>query len=79
LQLIQVAALALAFRLRPLFFAVEGIGISQFVYIGPAIWIAHKHGQDNRMKGLIIAASLVALLNAACWGVFLGGGMRIGG
>jgi hypothetical protein len=57
------------------------LGVSQLIYIGPAIWMASRRGQYNRRKGLIIAASLVALINAACWGGFLlsVGNVRIGG
>jgi hypothetical protein len=42
------------------------IGLSQLVYMIPAIWIARRKGETETAKGLIIGASLTFLLNAAC-------------
>lgn len=47
------------------------IGISQLVYIIPAIVIANLKGETNIVKGLIIGASITFLLNAACTGFLL--------
>jgi hypothetical protein len=55
------------------------IGVSQLLYIVPAIVIATRSGKFNRRKGLIIAACIVALLNATCWGALGFGNFRIGG
>ena len=46
------------------------IGVSQLVYIIPAILIARRKGDTEIAKGLIIGASLTFLLNAACSGFF---------
>jgi len=43
------------------------IGVTQLIYIIPAIVVASRQGKRNRRKGLIIAACVVALLNAGCW------------
>ncbi len=43
------------------------IGVSQLIYVGPGVWLANQQNRPGRVKGLVIAASLTALLNAACW------------
>ena len=45
------------------------IGLSQLVYMIPAIWIARRKGETETGKGLIIGASTTFLLNAACNGL----------
>ncbi len=75
LHLIQIpiAILFIALASDPYFFLVPPmfIGISQLVYIIPALLIAHKLGKPHIVKGLLIGASLSFLLNAACAGMFL--------
>ena len=44
------------------------IGVLQLVYIVPIISSYRKRGETETMKGLIIAAAIVLLLNAACDG-----------
>ena len=57
-----------------------GFGISQLIYMLPAILIARRRGRTGLAKGLIIAASLAFLLNASCFALFWSGKMgRIGG
>ena len=49
------------------------VGLSQLVYMIPAILIARRKGESTTAKGLIIGASLTFLLNCACSGfLFLG-------
>jgi hypothetical protein len=48
------------------FFSLIFIGISQLLYIGPAIAIYHSKGRPGVVKGLIIAAAITFLLNATC-------------
>jgi hypothetical protein len=43
------------------------LGLTQLVYIVPLILIARSNGRPGKVKGLIIAASITLLLNAACW------------
>jgi hypothetical protein len=45
-------------------------GVSQLVYIIPALLIAHKIGKPHIVKGLLIGAAISFLLNAACTGLF---------
>src|SRR5262245_31017376 len=45
------------------------LGIAQLVYMVPVIVLAFSKGHRRLAKGLTIAAALVALLNAACWGI----------
>lgn len=59
---------------------VFGFGVSQFIYMLPAILIARRRGRTGLAKGLIIAASLAFLLNASCFVLFWSGKMgRIAG
>jgi hypothetical protein len=44
------------------------IGLTQLVYMVPAIVIALRRGRTSLAKGLIIGAAVTFLLNAACWG-----------
>jgi len=56
-----------------------GIGLVQLVWIGPAYFHYRRAGEVETAKGLLIAAGLVFLLNASCWGVVMSGMIRIGG
>src|SRR5262249_26223162 len=49
---------------------VFGFGVSQLIYMVPAILIARRRGRMGLAKGLIIAASLAFLLNASCFVLF---------
>ncbi|SRR5579871_6662227 len=51
---------------------IGGIGLIQLVYVVPLYLSFKKQGKTETGKGLIIAASITALLNATCWGMFLG-------
>jgi threonine/homoserine/homoserine lactone efflux protein len=42
------------------------LGVTQFVYIGPLMLEARRSERRGKMLGLIIAASVTVLLNAAC-------------
>lgn len=53
-----------------LFIAMLGIGLTQLLYVVPLYFHFRKTGQQNTAKGLVIGASIVALLNATCWGLF---------
>jgi hypothetical protein len=56
------------------------IGISQFVYLIPAILIARAKGKRALMKGLLIGGALTLLLNGPCFGLVASGALgRIGG
>lgn len=46
-------------------------GVTQLVYMIPAVIIAHKTSKPHLVKGLLIGASISFLLNAACAGMFL--------
>jgi hypothetical protein len=48
------------------FFSLIFIGISQLLYIVPAIVIYHRKGRPGVVKGLIIAAAITFLLNGTC-------------
>lgn len=50
--------------------AMFGIGLTQLLYVVPLYLYFRKTSQKNTAKGLVIGASIVALLNVTCWGVF---------
>ncbi len=59
----------------PLAFLTSGIsliflGVSQLVYIIPAIVVYKRNDRSEIVKGLIIAAAITFLLNATCTVLF---------
>jgi hypothetical protein len=55
------------------FLSLAVICVSQLSYVIPAIIVARRKGHEETVKGIIIAASVSALLNIACTGyVFYG-------
>jgi hypothetical protein len=54
------------------------IGLTQLVYMIPAILIARTRGKPGLVKGLLIGAALTLLLNGLCFGVVLLGMGNIG-
>src|SRR5262245_53554779 len=61
LHLIQIPLAA-----ATVFFSLIFMGVSQLLYIIPAIVIYRRKGRPGVVKGLIIAAALTFLLNATC-------------
>lgn len=51
---------------------IGGIGIIQLIYVLPFYFSFKKQGKSETAKGIVIAASITALLNATCWGVAMG-------
>ncbi len=45
------------------------IGLSQLVYMVPAIVIARRRGRTDLVQGLTIGLAATFLLNAGCWGL----------
>ncbi len=44
-------------------------GVTQLIYMGPAFYFAKRDGASKGfLKGLILAAVLLFILNAGCWG-----------
>lgn len=62
-HLVQIPLAAATF-----FISLAVMCVSQLVYVIPAIIIARRKGHDATVKGIIIAASITALLNIACTG-----------
>ena len=50
-----------------LLLAFFGIGITQLIYVVPAIVILQRRQRYEMMKGVITAAVITALLNGACY------------
>lgn len=51
------------------FYSVMYIGLSQLVYMIPAVLIFRRRGDTETAKGLIVGASITFLLNATCNGL----------
>jgi hypothetical protein len=71
LHLLQIPiGIVLALFQSELFmFSLLFVGVSQLIYMIPAIVIAAGKGHSHIVKGLIIGAAIVFLLNAACTGL----------
>lgn len=50
-------------------YPVVGIGLSQWLYLGPAIWFARHRGVPRTAAGLAIGGGITLLLNSACFGM----------
>src|SRR5262245_17788329 len=61
LHLIQIPLAAITSLISLVF-----LGVSQLLYIIPAIVIFHRKGRRGIVKGLAIVAALTFLLNATC-------------
>jgi hypothetical protein len=48
-----------------------GIGILQLLWIIPSYLHFRRKGQPETAKGILIAAGIVFLLNAGCWGILM--------
>ena len=79
---LHLAALILRSILGPIFISIGGIGyyiarflglgifgigISQLIYVVPAIIVLRRRRHFAVLKGLIIGATITALLNGGCW------------
>ena len=61
------------------FWPLFGIGVVQALWIVP-VWLSfRRRGESESAKGVLLAAGITFLLNAACWGVLMSGKMRIAG
>jgi hypothetical protein len=63
----------------PFFAVAAGIGLGQFLWIVPLYLRSKRTGATETAKGLVIAAAITFLLNAGCWGLIMGGGVRFAG
>ena len=76
LQIPIVIILSL-FESELLILSVLFIGVSQLVYMIPAIVIAFAKGKPQLGKGFLIGAGITFLLNAACFGlIFISLGIK---
>lgn len=64
-----ISLLGMIPKMEFLFFSVFFIGLSQLVYMIPAIIIAFSQGKPQLGKGFLIGAGITFLLNAACMGM----------
>lgn len=53
-------------------YGLGGLGVSQLLYVVPRSLFPRRHQRWARLKGVIAAAVIVALLNGGCW-IVLGG------
>jgi hypothetical protein len=57
--------------LSAVFLLIAFWSVTQFLYLGPAAWIAKSNGRTETMKGILIVAAVGILINGACDSVFL--------
>jgi hypothetical protein len=62
---------ALQLLLLPVILLAVFIGVVQLAYIIPTARYFIKRGETATVKGIYIAAAIVALLNVTCWGAAL--------
>jgi len=55
------------FVIAALLFAT--LGVSQLLYIIPAIIMARRRGRPSVAKGMIVGAAITFILSGACWTV----------
>jgi hypothetical protein len=57
-----------------LLYSLMGIGLLQLIYVIPRVLFLKRQARWAKMKGVIIGAVIVALLNGGCW--FILGSVR---
>jgi len=69
---IAILLLAAGERALPsIYVLLAGLGLVQIAYVVPLYRLLRRKGKPHAATGLIIAASITALLNVACdWGAF---------
>ncbi len=60
-----------------LFVPLLFIGVAQLVWMVPIVLVFRSKGETETVKGVVIVAAVVAILNASCWGLL--GNFRIAG
>ncbi|HXF41274.1 MAG TPA: hypothetical protein VN687_16275 [Blastocatellia bacterium] len=67
-QILLFHLLQIPLAAMTMFLSLAVISVSQLAYVIPAIVVARRKGHEETVKGIIIAASVSALLNIACTG-----------
>jgi hypothetical protein len=55
-----------------------GFGLVQFAWLLPMWSYFQNNGRTEDAKGVLIAAGITVMLNAACWAALRNGGLSIG-
>ncbi len=63
-------------QFMPVVVLVGGIGLIQLAYILPLYFTFRRQGKPATARGLVIAASVTALLSCVCWSVQLSKNVR---
>ncbi len=67
LHFFQIIIIVLSFLLPALArYSISAWSLTQFFYLGPAIWFATRGGQRQKAKGIWIVAGIGVLLNGGC-------------
>jgi hypothetical protein len=61
------------------FIPLFGIGLAQALWMAPVAFSYKRRGEMETVKGMLIVAGLVFMLNASCWGLLAAGKFRIAG
>jgi hypothetical protein len=59
-----------------LLFCIYAWSVTQFLYLGPAAWLAYRKGQTETGKGFLIVAAVGVLINGTCDALFFGAAHR---
>ena len=70
-QILLFHLLQIPLSFLTMFLSLAVICLSQLAYVIPAIVVARRKGHEDTVKGIIIAASVTALLNVACTGYLI--------
>jgi len=69
LGILLTAALHLVWLLYPIGYAL--IGLAQLAYVTPLIIYAALKGKKKLLQGVLVAAGVTFLVNAACFGLVI--------
>jgi hypothetical protein len=50
--------------------------VTQFLYLGPAAWLAFRKGDSDTGKGILLVGAVGVLINGTCDALFFGGTHR---
>jgi hypothetical protein len=80
-QILLVPAVAILFGLfyphdQPglagLLFSFYAWSVTQFLYLGPATWLAFRKGDSETGKGILLVGAVGVLINGTCDALFFG-------
>ena len=62
--------------LAGLLLCIYAWSVTQFLYLGPAAWLAFRKGDSDTGKGILLVGAVGVLINGTCDVLFFGGTHR---